>query len=81
MDLEGDWVEATLVQWFTEGYRFRHTAEKWDLKCVEDDKFYRLSLRPNLEMRFDPRELDAGTGAGIETETETESEARDLDDV
>ncbi len=26
-------------------------AEKWDLKCKDDGKFFRLTLRPNLAMR------------------------------
>lgn len=26
-------------------------AEKWDVKCVGDSNFFRLSLRPNLAMR------------------------------
>jgi len=26
-------------------------AQKWDIKCVGDSTFFRLSLRPNLGMR------------------------------
>jgi hypothetical protein len=49
--LEDDWKEISLVQWFAEGRPFKMKAEKWDVKCVSDSKFFRLSLRPNLGMR------------------------------
>ncbi|TVY33543.1 hypothetical protein LSUB1_G006538 [Lachnellula subtilissima] len=49
--LEDDWSEISLVQWFAEGEPFKMKAEKWDIKCVGDSKFFRLSLRPNLGMR------------------------------
>lgn len=26
-------------------------AEKWDVKCEQDEHFFRLTLRPNLAMR------------------------------
>jgi hypothetical protein len=50
-NLEQDWLEVTLVQWFAKGEPFRLKAEKWDLKCPEDSRFYRLILRPNLALR------------------------------
>jgi hypothetical protein len=65
-DLQKDWVEATLVQWFATGSPFRHVAEKWDLKCEDDEKFYRLTLRPNLDMRFNPPDL--GSTEGVRSE-------------
>ncbi|TVY37044.1 hypothetical protein LOCC1_G008185 [Lachnellula occidentalis] len=49
--LEDDWREISLVQWFAEGAPFKMKAEKWDIKCVGDSTFFRLSLRPNLGMR------------------------------
>ncbi|TVY17195.1 hypothetical protein LARI1_G006402 [Lachnellula arida] len=49
--LEDDWREISLVQWFAEGEPFKMKAEKWDIKCVRDSTFFRLSLRPNLGMR------------------------------
>jgi len=58
-NLEQDWTEVGLVQWFARGEAFKMKAEKWDFKCMEDNKFYRLTLRPNLEMR--------GQGVGVES--------------
>lgn len=49
--LEDDWKKISLNQWFAEGEPFRMKAEKWDVKCVGDSNFFRLSLRPNLAMR------------------------------
>jgi len=49
--LEDDWKAVSLVQWFAEGEPFKMKAEKWDIKCIRDSKFFRLSLRPNLAMR------------------------------
>jgi len=51
-DLKLDWVEVSLEQWFAAGAQFNHKADKWDLKCPIDSRFYRLTLRPNLAMRF-----------------------------
>lgn len=39
------------MQWFARGKPFDMKAERWDLKCAEDGKFFRLTLRPNLAMR------------------------------
>jgi hypothetical protein len=50
-DLRDDWTEVTHTQWFGEGKRFDLKAEQWDLKCPRDRRFFRLTLRPNLEMR------------------------------
>lgn len=44
-------MEISLVQWFARGNPFKMKAEKWDLKCKDDCKFFRMTLRPNLEMR------------------------------
>jgi hypothetical protein len=38
-------------QWFAQGDPFKLKAEKWDLKCAQDKRFFRLTLRPNLNMR------------------------------
>jgi hypothetical protein len=50
-DLQHDWVEMSLVHWFAAGEPFKMKAEKWDVKCEKDEHFFRLTLRPNLEMR------------------------------
>ncbi|PVH89587.1 hypothetical protein DL98DRAFT_1237 [Cadophora sp. DSE1049] len=50
-DLDQDWVEISLIQWFARGEPFKMKAEKWDLKCKDDCKFFRMTLRPNLAMR------------------------------
>lgn len=50
-NLQQDWIEVTLQQWFAVGESFKLRAEKWDIKCVDDSRFFRLSLRPNLAMR------------------------------
>jgi hypothetical protein len=50
-DLEDDWTELTLVHWFAQGYRFKLQTEKMDLKCKKDNTFFRITLRPNLDMR------------------------------
>jgi hypothetical protein len=54
LNLQHDWIEASLEQWFATGEQFKFTAEKWDLKCITDSRFYRLTLRPNLAMRASP---------------------------
>ena len=54
-NLQHDWIEVTLVQWFAAGDQFKLKAEKWDLECTADNKFFRLTLRPNLAMRFTPQ--------------------------
>jgi hypothetical protein len=53
--LELDWAEASLEQWFASGEQFKLQAEKWDLKCASDSRFYRLTLRPNLALRSIPQ--------------------------
>ncbi|KUJ22019.1 uncharacterized protein LY89DRAFT_681357 [Mollisia scopiformis] len=50
-DLSHDWVEASQAQWFAKGADFTMKAEKWDLKCTKDSRFFRLTLRPNLRLR------------------------------
>ena len=50
-NLEDDWEEATLVQWFANGEAFKLRVHKWDFKCPVDSIFYRLVLRPNLALR------------------------------
>ncbi|KAK6581398.1 hypothetical protein PZA11_006089 [Diplocarpon coronariae] len=50
-NLNHDWIEVSLMQWFARGEAFKMKAEKWDLKCKTDAKFFRLTLRPNLQMR------------------------------
>ncbi|KAL2075533.1 hypothetical protein VTL71DRAFT_476 [Oculimacula yallundae] len=50
-DLEQDWVEMSLLQWFVRGEPFKMRAEKWDLKCEGHGTFFRMTLRPNLAMR------------------------------
>jgi hypothetical protein len=50
-NLEEDWREISLVQWFARGWGFRWTTERWDVKCTGDGKFFRLGLRPNLGLR------------------------------
>lgn len=50
-DLSHDWIEVSLVQWFAQGEPFKMKAEKWDLKCTKDCRFFRLTLRPNLWLR------------------------------
>ncbi|KAG9236595.1 hypothetical protein BJ875DRAFT_456091 [Amylocarpus encephaloides] len=51
-NLQDDWVEISLVQWFAEGTPFKMTTEQWDLKCEDDATFFRLTLRPNLALRW-----------------------------
>lgn len=53
-DLSEDWVEITLLQWFAKGKPFEFKAERWDLKCSQHSKFFRLTLRPNLNGRDAP---------------------------
>jgi hypothetical protein len=73
-NLEHDWVEISLVQWFAEGEPFKMKAEKWDVKCEGDSRFFRLTLRPNLAMRY--RELVFwGEGAEEGAEKEIVGEA------
>jgi len=55
-------VEATLEQWFAVGEQFKLKAEKWDLKCTADAKFYRATLRPNLCMRYYPQAVGIAQG-------------------
>lgn len=50
-DLSKDWTEVSLVQWFAQGEPFKMKAEKWDLKCTQDCRFFRMTLRPNLWLR------------------------------
>ncbi|TVY54806.1 hypothetical protein LSUE1_G009663, partial [Lachnellula suecica] len=50
-NLEHDWVDISLNQWFAAGEPFKMKAERWDVKCLEDGRFFRLTLRPNLDMR------------------------------
>ncbi|KAH8667996.1 hypothetical protein BGZ60DRAFT_431292 [Tricladium varicosporioides] len=52
LSLKGDWIEISHVQWFAEGEPFRMKAEKWDLKCLEHSAFFRMTLRPNLALRY-----------------------------
>lgn len=54
-NLEHDWREATLVQWFANGEPFKLKINKWDIKCLQDAMFYRLVLRPNLALRTMPQ--------------------------
>jgi hypothetical protein len=61
--LQEDWIEITLEQWFSAGGEFKLKAEKWDLKCVADARFFRITLRPNLAMRC----FLAQTGSSAET--------------
>ena len=60
-NLEDDWREISLVQWFAEGSPFKMKAEQWDVKCIGDSKFFRLSLRPNLEMREQGKDVEEGS--------------------
>lgn len=53
-DLHDNWVEITLLQWFAKGKPFEFKAERWDLKCSQHSKFFRLTLRPNLNGREAP---------------------------
>jgi hypothetical protein len=50
-NLEHDWREATLIQWFASGEPFKLKAHKWDFKCPVDSMFYRFVLMPNLTLR------------------------------
>ena len=50
-DLQHDWIEMSLIHWFAAGEPFKMKAEKWDVRCEKDEHFFRLTLRPNLEMR------------------------------
>lgn len=50
-NLEHDWKEASLVQWFSSGGSFKLKAHKWDFKCLPDSMFFRVELRPNLNFR------------------------------
>lgn len=52
-DLNDDWIELTLFQWWCRGESFKMKAEKWDVKCGKHNKFFRMTLRPNLMMRDD----------------------------
>jgi hypothetical protein len=63
-NLQHDWVEVSLEQWFAEGEPFKLKAEKWDVKCLVDRRFYRLTLRPNLSMRFHPAGEESAEGQG-----------------
>lgn len=61
LDLQDDWTEVSLVQWFAEGEPFKVKAERWDLKCEVDSKFFRLTLRPNLALREHPPSVASTT--------------------
>jgi hypothetical protein len=37
-NLQQDWIEVSLEQWFAVGEQFKLKAEKWDIKCLEDSK-------------------------------------------
>lgn len=50
-DLSDDWIECSLAHWFAQGEPFKMKAEKWDLKCHEHSRFFRMTLRPNLWLR------------------------------
>jgi hypothetical protein len=50
-DLNDDWVEISLLQWFAQGEPFKMKAERWDIKCEKDNRFFRMTLRPNLDLR------------------------------
>ncbi|QSZ37135.1 hypothetical protein DSL72_009228 [Monilinia vaccinii-corymbosi] len=50
-DLASDWPEVSLLQWFAAGVGYNVKAEKWDHKCLQHQKFFRMVLRPNLAMR------------------------------
>lgn len=66
-NLQHDWIAVGLEQWFAAGEQFKLKAEKWDVKCMVDCKFYRLTLRPNLAMRFPPApHPERGVGGGDE---------------
>ncbi|KAG0648804.1 ATF CREB activator 1 [Hyphodiscus hymeniophilus] len=58
--LQLDWIEVSLGQWWAAGEQFKLKVEKLDVKCLVDSKFYRLTLRPNLSMRFPPAEEQLG---------------------
>lgn len=59
-NLDHDWEEATLVQWFANGEPFKLKAHKWDFKCLVDSVFYRLVVRPNLALRSMPPGISNG---------------------
>lgn len=50
-DLASDWPEVSLLQWFAAGVGYDVKAEKWDHKCLQHQRFFRMVLRPNLAMR------------------------------
>ncbi|KAB8296047.1 hypothetical protein EYC80_008855 [Monilinia laxa] len=50
-DLTSDWSEVSLLQWFAAGVGYDVKAEKWDHKCLQHQRFFRMILRPNLAMR------------------------------
>ena len=50
-NINDDWVEISKVHWFAEGYSFRKSVDDWDFYCKDDDKFFRMELRPNLRLR------------------------------
>lgn len=37
-NLQLDWIEVSLEQWFAVGEQFKLKAEKWDIKCLGDSK-------------------------------------------
>ncbi|KAK6611726.1 hypothetical protein H4I95_02522 [Botrytis cinerea] len=43
--------QHTLLQWFAAGVGYDVKAEKWDHKCLQHQRFFRMVLRPNLAMR------------------------------
>lgn len=69
----------TLIHWFAEGYPFRMTSEKWDVKCEEDGKFFRMTLRPNLNLRW--RQVVEVKGLEVEDVEHDEGENVDGGDV
>ncbi|KAH6680196.1 hypothetical protein B0J14DRAFT_578062 [Halenospora varia] len=52
LNLKDDWIEISHIQWFAQGEPFKMKAEKWDLKCAEHSTFFRMTLRPNLALRY-----------------------------
>lgn len=78
-DLQSDWTEVTLGQWFMRGAQFKLKVEKWDLKCKTHSKFFRLTLRPNLALRVGPAEKQS-TERGrrsIGTQTDIEKDGQE----
>lgn len=51
VDMSDEWIEISKHQWFAHSIHFNMKAEKWDLKCLKDGRFFRMTLRPNLSLR------------------------------